>query len=128
MNRAPPSPVEKLGAAIEDGDEDLLASVLDPVVRWGGKEETPETCHTREQVIARYRQLHAAGVRATVEEVIAQDDVVVFALALTRPDSGPASEIPALAYQVFKLADERVVDIRGFPEREAALSFLGGAS
>jgi hypothetical protein len=128
MSKKPKSCVERLGAAIEDGNEDLLASLLDPAVRWGGEEETPETCHNREQVIVRYRQLRAAGVRASVEEVIAQGDTVVFALALRRPDSGPASEIPALVYQVFKLVDERVVDIRGFAERQDALGYLGGAS
>lgn len=91
MSDLPKSTVEKLGAAIESEDEDLLTSALDPALRWGGEEETPETCHTREEVVACYRLLRAAGVRATVEEVAAQGDAVVFGLALTRPNFGPAS-------------------------------------
>ena len=41
MNEAPKSAAEKLRGAFEEGDEQLLASLLHPVVRSGGEEETP---------------------------------------------------------------------------------------
>jgi hypothetical protein len=124
MSETPQRTAEKLRAAFEDGDEDLLASLLDPAVRWGGEEETAETCHTSEEVLAWYGKLRAAGLRASVRQAITFEDVVVLGLALARPESGPASQVPAVVYQVFKLAEGKVVDIRGFPEREEALAFV----
>jgi hypothetical protein len=55
--------------------------------------------------------------------VIDRGNVVVLGLTLGGPDGGPFSEVPAVVYQVFSLADGKVVDIRGFPDREVALSF-----
>ena len=123
MSEAPQSTAGKLRAAFEDEDEALLASVLDPAVRWGGEEETPETCHTREEVIAWYSQLRTAGVRARVQQAITFEHAVVLGLILTRPDGGPASEVPAFVYQVFRLTGDKVIDIRGFPERDEALAW-----
>jgi hypothetical protein len=124
MSEALEGTAEKLRAAVEDEDEGLLASLLDPAVRWGEEEETPETCHTREEVLAHYGQLGAAGVRARVQQAITFQHAVVLGLALTRPDSGPASEGPAFVYQVFRFAGDKVIDIRGFPEREDALAWV----
>jgi hypothetical protein len=118
----PQSIAEKLRAAFEQGDEQLLGPLLDPAVRWGGEEETPETCHSRGEVLAWYRKLKGAGVAATVEEVIDRGDVIVLGLLLSRPDSGEASEVPPVVFQVFRIAGEKVVDIRGFPERRAAMA------
>lgn len=126
MTSTPPqSTAEKLRVALEEGDEDLLASVLDPAVRWGGDQETPETCHGRVEVIAWYRGLREAGVSATVEEVIDRGDAVVLGLVLSLPDTGLASELPTVVFQVHRVTDGKVVDIRGYPERGEALRFAG---
>jgi hypothetical protein len=77
MTEAPQSTAEKLRAAFEAGDEDLLASLFDAAVRWGGEEDTPETCHSREEVLACYGKLREAGVSAAVEEVVDLGDIVV---------------------------------------------------
>jgi hypothetical protein len=125
VSEPPRGSAEKLRQAFEQGDERLLASLLDPAVRWGGEEETPETCHSRGEVLAWYRKLKEAGVGATVEEVIDRGDVVVLGLVVSRPESGPESEIAQVVFQVFRLAGDLVVDIRGFPEREEALASAG---
>jgi hypothetical protein len=122
MTEAPETIAGKLGRAFEEGDDDLFASLLDPAVRWGGEGDTPETCHTREQVLTRYRRLRDGGVGATVEETICQGDAVVLGLALRLPDRGAPLDLPPRVYQVFRLADGLVVDIRGFPTREEALA------
>jgi len=44
---APPSSPRRAAACVRHGDEQMLASILDPAVRWGGEEETPETWPTR---------------------------------------------------------------------------------
>lgn len=127
MSEPPRSTAEKLRQAFEQGDERLLASVLDPTVRWGGEEEEPDTCHSRGEVLAWYGKLKAAGVSATVEEVIDCGDVVVLGLAISRPEGRTGSEVPLVVFQVFRLAAGLVVDIRGFPEREEALASAGGS-
>lgn len=114
----------KLTKALEHEDEELFAALLDPAVRWGGDEETPDTCHGRDQVIARYRVLRENGVGAKVEETLVRAGAVVLALALTLPRSGDAAELPPIVWQVFRLDQGLVVDIRGFPTREDALELL----
>ena len=46
-----------LTAAFSVGDLDQLAPLLAPDVRWGGEEDTAQTCHGRTQVLAWYRRL-----------------------------------------------------------------------
>ena len=114
----------KLRTALEQEDEELFASLLDPAVRWGGEEETPETCHRREQVVARYHRLRESGVGVKVEETICREGVAVLALALSLPRSGRSAELPPVVYQVFRIGGGLVVDIRGFPERAKALALV----
>ncbi|HEX3737909.1 MAG TPA: nuclear transport factor 2 family protein [Solirubrobacterales bacterium] len=124
MSDAARSIAAKLTTALEQRDEELFASLLDPAVRWGGEGETPETCHGREQVVARYRRLRESGVGVTVEETICRDDVAVLALALSLPQAGRTAELPPVVYQVFTIARGLIVDIRGFRTREDAVALL----
>ncbi|MBS1860555.1 MAG: nuclear transport factor 2 family protein [Actinobacteria bacterium] len=124
MNDATRGIAGKLKTALEQEDEELFASLLDPAVRWGGEEETPETCHSRGEVLAWYRKLKDAGISAKVADVIDRGDLVVLGLAVSRPERGPGSEIAPVVFQVFRLAEGLVVDIRGFPERAEALALV----
>ena len=45
---------ERLRSALEGRDLTTLAGILDPDVRWGGEEDTPQTCHNRADVLAWY--------------------------------------------------------------------------
>jgi len=67
-------------------------------VRWGGERETPETCHGREQVVARYRRLRESGVGVAVEETICRGDAAVLALALSLSRAGRSAEPPPVVY------------------------------
>jgi len=100
---------ERLRSALEAGDLGALAGLLDPAVRWGGEEDTEQTCRNRAEVLAWYEALHARGVRASVAEVSVQPDAVVLGFDVTRPDD---PEDRDRVYQTFMVAGGLVVDIR----------------
>ena len=112
---------ERLRAAFDTADLDLLASVLHPDVRWGGG---PAGCHTRAQVLEWYQVLHANGVTSQVTELAVHGDAVLLGLSVTRPADHPRADRPAHAYQVFRLADGAVIDILDHPNRDDALASL----
>ena len=102
---------ERLRSAFEQQDLGLLAGVLDPDVRWGGEEDTPETCHNRADVLAWYGDLIDRGFRASVVAAEVEPDRVVLTLDVTRPGGGTSRN-----HQVFRIAAGHVVDIRGQEE------------
>jgi hypothetical protein len=112
-----------LRSAFDGADLALLETLLAEEVRWGGEEDTEETCHTRGDVLRWYTRLRGRGVRARVTEVLDQGEVVILALALTGHDTDPDDELPARLFQVFRIVDGLVVDIRGFPDRADAVAF-----
>jgi ketosteroid isomerase-like protein len=111
-----------LRAAYESADLDALGELLHPDVRWGGDEDTPDTCHNRSDVLAWYRRSYESGMRATVTEALTGPDAVLLALRV----SGRAPGDATVVHQVFRLTDGLVADIRGYPERELALARLAG--
>jgi hypothetical protein len=114
-----------LEAAFHRRDAALLASVLAADVRWGGEEETPETCHSDREVLAWYERLRAEGAQAQVEEVVVRERAVVLGLLVSMPGGAPEAE-PMRIWQTFAVADGLVVEIRGYPERDEALAFADG--
>jgi ketosteroid isomerase-like protein len=119
---------ERLRTAFDGADLTLLGSLLAGEVRWGGEEDTDDTCHTRADVLRWYTRLHDRGVRARVTEVLDEGDVVLLGLALTGHDTDPARAVPDHLFQVFHIVDGLVVDIRGFPDRADAAAFAGSSS
>jgi hypothetical protein len=121
----PDTIAERLRTAFDSADLTLLGTLLAGDVRWGGEEDTEDTCRTRSDVLRWYTRVRDRGVRARVTEVLDQGDTVVLGLALTGHDTDPADMLPPLLFQVFRIVDGRVEDIRGFPEREQAMEFAG---
>jgi hypothetical protein len=97
----------RLTTALEARDLESLREILAPDVRWGGEEDTPQTCHSRADVLAWYAGLHARGFRASVVETAVEPDRIVLTLDVTRPGGGTSRN-----YQVFQIARGRIVDIR----------------
>jgi hypothetical protein len=95
--------------------------LLAPDVRWGGEEETEQTCHSRTDVLAWYRRLQAAGVSAQITDTVVRLDAVVLTLELAGRDREPDGPRPDMVHQVFRLLDGLVIDIRGYPQRDVAL-------
>ncbi|MEA2591052.1 MAG: SnoaL-like domain, partial [Actinomycetota bacterium] len=97
----------RLTSALEARDLESLGEILAPDVRWGGEEDTPQTCHSRADVLAWYGGLHARGFRASVVEAAVEPDSVVLTLDVTRPGGGTSRN-----YQLFRIAGGCIVDIR----------------
>jgi hypothetical protein len=58
----------RVRAALESGDLAAFGSVLDDNVRWGGETDTPETCHSRAEVLDRLARQRAAGMATEILE------------------------------------------------------------
>jgi hypothetical protein len=114
---------ERLVAALQSEDPRLLWPLLGPDVRWGGLQETKQTCRSRGDVLVWYQQLHDAGVRAQVTETLVREQAVMLTMALTGVENGPDGPRPDVVHQVFHLDAGLVVDIRGYPQRELALAW-----
>ena len=106
---------ERLRSALEGRDLTTLAGILDPDVRWGGEEDTPQTCHNRADVLAWYGGLIDRGFRASVAATAVEPDRIVLTFDVTRPGGGTSRN-----HQVFRIASGLVVDIRGHEEGPAA--------
>ena len=106
----------QLETACRDLDLDLLGSLLDPEVRWTG------LCRDRTQVLDWYRYLIAEGTTAAVRSVQVDRDAVVLGLAVSRRAEGARPAPPQQLYQVFTVDDARIVEIRGYGDRDSALA------
>ena len=105
-----------LVTACRDLDLDLLGSLLHPEVRWTG------LCRDRAQVLDWYRDLIAEGTTAAVRSVQVDRDAVVLGLAVSRRAVGARPAPPQQLYQVFTVDDARIVEIRGYGDRDSALA------
>ena len=105
---------QRLRSAFQTQDLSILASLLDPEVRWGGEEDTPQTCHNRADVLAWYGGLAARGFRATVVEAEVEAHQIVLTLDVTEPGGGTSRN-----HHVFRIAGGRVVEIRDHEEAPA---------
>lgn len=115
---------DKLRAALESGELDAFGALLADDVRWGGSEETAETCHTRADVIGRLTKMRAAGMETSVLEVTATDDAALVGFNVSEPTS-EGTRRQRTVFQVMTLRDGRIADIRGFPSRTDAAEHAG---
>jgi ketosteroid isomerase-like protein len=112
----------KVEFVLNSADLSAFAELLDPNVTWGPPGDLASGCHNREEVIAWYNRARAGGMAGHVTEVILGDDALLVGLRVTgtqeAADAGGAAE----RWQVLRVQDGRVVDIRGYADRsEAAL-------
>ena len=106
----------QLKVASRDLDLHLLGSLLHPEVRWTG------LCNDRTQVLDWYRAVLAEGIEASVRSVEVDRDAVVLGLTVGRPARGARPAPPEPLYQVFTVRDAQIVEIRGYPDRDSALT------
>lgn len=90
---------ERLRPALDSGDPAAYADLLDDNVRWGGAEETPETCHGRAQVLAWLEAQRASGLRTQLVEVVPGGGAVLAVLNVARPVGG-AGELHPRAHRL----------------------------
>jgi ketosteroid isomerase-like protein len=116
---------DRIRGALESADLTAIAALLDADVVWGAPDDEAPACRNRREVLAWYQRGRDAGVRAHVTEVVVHGDRVLVGLLVTgrsAPDEA-GGEVPR--WQVLSLAGDRVVDIRGFDDREEAAARAG---
>jgi hypothetical protein len=111
---------DRLRAALQQANLDLLAPLLAEDVTWGGA-GTPQACANRGEVLANFRRLQAAGIRVDVLEVAQGRDGVLCGLDV----HWPAPVGVQRRYQVYLLRDGRVVVIEGHEDRPSAAEAAG---
>ncbi|HEX6537719.1 MAG TPA: hypothetical protein VF155_00880 [Candidatus Dormibacteraeota bacterium] len=106
----------QLDTAYRERDFELLASLFHPDVRWTG------VCNNRAQVLEWYRGLVADDTIASVESVEVDRNAVVLGLAVSRRAEGARPAPGQHLYQVFTVDGAEIVDIRGYADRQSALT------
>jgi ketosteroid isomerase-like protein len=118
-----PSGLDELAAqirvALEHADLDGYRELLDPAVTWGAPDDPRPACQNRDQVLAWYRRGRARGVRAKVTETEVGVDCILVGLEVG-DEAGDDS--PVQRWQVLTVRNGKIVDIRGFEDRQTALA------
>ncbi len=111
----------RLRAALDPLDLDALAALLDDNVRWGGEEDTPETCHNSADVLNRLAKQRQSGLETAVLEVTPGEHGVLVRLNVRQPaHPGHEHDHEWTVNQALMLRNQRVIDIRGYPNRYSA--------
>jgi ketosteroid isomerase-like protein len=111
-------------AAVERGDFDLIADLLDPDVKWHGGDPA-SGCQNREETLTFMRgAMRRTGARL-VEVIEAGPDRVVVVLQ-PRGDSG--APVPPRRANVTTLRDGRVVEMVAYETPEQACAAAGVAA
>jgi hypothetical protein len=87
----------QLRVALESGNLTAYGAVLDDNVRWGGEEDTPETCHSRTHVLDRLARQRANGLETQVIEIVPCDGAVLLGLRVKRLVPGGCPRGPRAA-------------------------------
>lgn len=110
-----------LRAALDPFDLDALAALLDEHVRWGGDVDTPQTCHTRTDVLNRLAHQRQRGVHTTLVELEPGDRGILVGFSVREaPHGDDGHQHEHTMYQVLEVRHQRVSDIRGCPNRYSA--------
>lgn len=117
----------RLPAAFASRDLAAYGALLDPNVRWGGAEDTPETCHSSSEVLSRLAEMINSGMHAQVIEATPGAGAVLLGLRLRHPVRGGFAREHRL-YQVLRLRGGLISDIRAYPSRAAAAAEAGVGS
>jgi len=110
--------------ALQTADLTGYRELLDPNVTWGAPDDKHPSCRNRDQVLAWYRSGRAKGVRANVIETVVRNEKILVGLGVFDGHSPSDSGEVANRWQILTVKNGFVVDIRGFEERDDAISRL----
>ena len=104
---------------LESADFEEFAASLAPDVVWVGL-RPGQLCRSREQVVATFRRALESG-KSGSPEVVAEADGLIVVDPHVEP---PLEEAPEL-HHVFVVEERRIVEMRDYPNRRAALGAVG---
>ena len=110
----------QIRAALTSTDLSRFEQFLDPGVTWGPPGDAVSGCQNRDEVIAWYNRARAEGMAGRVTEVVAGVDALLVGLRVTGTPAAIEEGGEAERWQVLRVRNGRVVDIRGFPDRAEA--------
>jgi ketosteroid isomerase-like protein len=103
---------------IAHGDFEAFTGAMAPDIVWVGV-APGLLCRNREQVVETMRGWMDAGHSASPEIVCEKEDLIV-----VDPHVDPPNWIPEL-HHVFVVEEDRIVEMRDYPNRRAALEAVG---
>ena len=104
---------------LESADFEEFAASLAPEVVWVGL-EPGQLCRNRDEVVATFRQALESGKSGSPEVVGEAEGRIV-----VDPHVEPPYEHAPELHHVFVVEDERIVEMRDYPSRAAALEAAG---
>jgi ketosteroid isomerase-like protein len=113
----------RLPDVVAGGDLAAMLPLLSPDVRWGPDEDTPDTCHSRDDVARWFGGRLRDGLRARVVETTVRGPRILLALSATLPED---AEEPQERLLVLTVRGGRVADVRAAYDRDHARHLLEG--
>jgi SnoaL-like domain len=104
-------------------DIDTFRSLIAESATWGSDPDAPQTCRSRNDIVATYKRLLAEGVSGRVVETTAGPGGVAALLEVEWPDPGHEGRGPTF-YHVFLVADGLITKIEGHDDRDLALASI----
>jgi ketosteroid isomerase-like protein len=113
--------------AMRRGDLDAVGDVLDPDVVWRGV-PADAICHDRDEVLDMLSEQLARGVpRASALELVSGEHAVVLGVRSDQLDQIGDYPLPGQLFNVFRLADGRIMEITDYAHRQQALDAAAAA-
>jgi len=106
--------------ALARGDFEQVAEALHPEVVWIGV-SPGQLCRNRDEVLTTFREALAAGARVRPEILDEVEGMLV-----VDPHVEPPPELNPQLHQVFVVRDDRIVELRDYPDRASALEAVRG--
>jgi ketosteroid isomerase-like protein len=113
---------ERIRSAFANRDFDSFGELVADDARWGD-DDHPNRCRGRRDVLANYRRLVDQGVTGDVAETKTGPAGVMCELRVEWPGGADRSG-PTTLFQVFLVRDGRIVEIRGYDDRESAFEAI----
>jgi ketosteroid isomerase-like protein len=111
----------ELEAMLEFVDPDLEWTYLDPTLQHA----QPQVCHGRHELESVLRVWAEHGLRAELEEVAANGELVMVGVRTPGADAYYERHGDDRAYSVFTVRDGRVIALRDCRDRQEALQLAG---
>jgi hypothetical protein len=108
----------RLPEVVAGRDLAAILPLLSPDVRWGPDgEDTPQTCHSRDDVARWFGGRLREGLRARLVETTVRGPRILLALAASLPDGESSERILVLTVRGGQVADVRSASDRDHAER-----------
>jgi hypothetical protein len=113
----------RLPEVVASGTVEAVLPLVSPDVRWGPEDDTPQTCHSRDDVARWFGGRLRDGLRARVVECTVRGPRILLTLAASLPEHDARPQERLL---VLTVRGGRVADVRATADRDAAERLLDG--